>query len=245
MKDLSATVEKAEAKLKALEAGEIAAINEALKGEPRIRVSWQLQLAAECQVMTFRLPPAALCLGLLAAAWLTLQAAASGQPQQPQPLPVPSPAARALREVFDFVLGSWDLEPMPGAGLKGRFSFEMDLGGRAVLHRIQVTGRRPLVRTGARTNCCWSFRGVGLQLRALYLDNDGKVVRFDVGFAHDSGTITFSSEAVAGQPRQRFTYRPLARDRMEVASEASSADGRGPLAVTSMSTWRRTKRMEN
>jgi len=37
MKDLSATVEKAEAKLKALETAEIAAINEAVKAEPRIK----------------------------------------------------------------------------------------------------------------------------------------------------------------------------------------------------------------
>jgi len=165
--------------------------------------------------------------------------------QQQQPLPVPSPAARALREVFDFALGGWELEPMPRGGLKGRFSFEMDLGGRAVLHRIQVTGAPTPGADGRANELLLVVFAEGLQLRALYLDNDGKVVRFDVGFAHDSGTVTFSSEAVPGQPRQRFTYRPLARDRIEVTSEASGADGRGPLAATSRSTWRRTKGIEN
>jgi len=164
---------------------------------------------------------------------------------QPPPLPVPPPAARALREVFDFVLGGWELEPMPGGGLKGRFSFDMDLGGRAVLHRIQVMGAPTPGADGRANELLLVVFAEGLQLRALYLDNDGKVVRFDVGFAHESSTITFSSEAVPGQPRQRFTYRPLAKDRIEVTSEASSADGRGPLMVTSRSTWRRTKRIEN
>jgi hypothetical protein len=37
MKDLSAAVEKAEARLKAIEAGEIARVNEALRNEPRIK----------------------------------------------------------------------------------------------------------------------------------------------------------------------------------------------------------------
>jgi len=167
-----------------------------------------------------------------------LAQATAFMPQQPAPVP---PAARALREVFDFVLGSWDLEPMPGGGLRGRFSFDMDLGGRAVLHRIQVTGAPTPGADGRANELLLVAYAEDSQLRALYLDNDGKVVRFDVGFAHDTATITFSSEAVPGQPRQRFTYRPLAKDRVEVTSEASAADGRGPLAVTSRSTWSRTK----
>ena len=168
------------------------------------------------------------------------QAPAQGQPAAPQQQTV-SPAARALREVFDFVLGDWELEPTPGGGLKGRFSFEMDLGGRAVLHRIQVTGAPTPGADGRANELLLVVFAEGFQLRSLYLDNDGKVVRFDVGFAHDTATLSFTSELVSGQPRQRFTYRPLAADRVEVVSEASGADGRGPLAVTSRSTWKRTR----
>jgi hypothetical protein len=152
----------------------------------------------------------------------------------------PSPAARALREVFDFVLGSWELEPEGAGGIRGRFSFEMDLGGRAVLHRIQVMGApTPGADNRANELLIVVFAESG-QLRALYLDNDGKVVRFDVGYAHDTGTLTFASEMTPGEARQRFTYRPLGVDRLEVVSEASNADGRGPLIVTSKSTWRRS-----
>ena len=179
----------------------------------------------------------ALRLGLvLAAMWLGGQPDAGARQLPAAPV---SPAARALREVFDFVLGRWELEPASAAGLKGRFSFEMDVGGWAVLHRIEVMGAPTPGATGRANELLLVVFADSGQLRSLYLDNDGKVVRFDVGYAHDSGTLTFLSELVAGQPRQRLTYRPLARDRIEVTSEASNADGRGPLVVTSRSTWRR------
>jgi len=197
-------------------------------------------------VTAFRLPPSALRLALvLAAACLLLPGLAIGQQRTVPPPPgteqqqAPSPAARALREVFDFVLGNWDLEPASTGGLRGRFSFEPELDWRAVVHRIQVTGAATPGSDGRANELLLLVFGESGQLRSLYLDNDGKVVRFDVGFAHDTGTITFLSEPVAGQARQRFTYRPLSKDRLEVTSEASNADGSGPLQVTSRSTWRR------
>ena len=161
--------------------------------------------------------------------------------QQPAPAPPLAPEARALREIFDFALGNWELEPEAVRGLSGRFSFEIDLGGRAVLHRIVVSGAAAPGSSARANELLLVVFAEARQVKALYLDNDGKVTRFEVGFAHDSATIIFSSELVPGQQRQRLTYRPLGKDRMEVTSEASTIDGRGPLIVTSRSTWKRIK----
>ena len=43
-------------------------------------------------------------------------------------------------------------------------------------------------------------------------------------------------------PAHRDLPEFFAKHRVEVVSEASNADGRGPLLVTSRSTWRRTAR---
>ena len=170
-------------------------------------------------------------------AWL--MAATATVPQQREP--APSPGARALREVCDFLLGSWELEAGPAGSVRGSFSFEMDLAGHAALHRIQIGGAPVPGSDGRGNELLLVLYPEAGRIRALYLDNDGRVVRFEVGYAHDTATLTFTSEPAAGQPRQRLSYRPLGRDRVEVVSEASATDGRGPMAVTSRSTWRRTK----
>ncbi len=154
----------------------------------------------------------------LAAAFAFVAAIASAQAPAPAP---PQPAGvRALREMFDFLLGQWEGEASgsPGQGA-GTFTFETALDGNIVTRRSRTEFPASPDRAAFRHDDLVVIYAEGGQVRAEYADNEGHVIHYGVAFSHESATVTFLSPIAEGQPRYRLTYRPLGKDRVEVAFE--------------------------
>jgi len=154
----------------------------------------------------------------------------------------PSPGARALREMFDYLAGSWEGEGSgePGQGTGG-FVFEPSLDGNLISRRSHAeypaTKDRPAVNH-QDFMAIYPERG---QVRADYFDNEGHVIHYTVSFAPESATVTFISPIVEGQPRYRLIYRPLGKDRVEVAFEIAPPDKASAFATYVKGVSRRSK----
>jgi hypothetical protein len=150
--------------------------------------------------------------------------AASAQAVAP-PAAQPSPGARAMREMFDFLLGSWTGEGSgePGQG-SGGFVFEASLDGNLISRRSHAEYPASKDRPAVNHQDFMAVYPEGGQVRADYFDNEGHVIHYTVSFAHESATVTFLSPVVEGQPRYRLVYRPLSKDRVEVAFEIAPPD---------------------
>ncbi len=140
------------------------------------------------------------------------------QPQPPASQSSATPGARALHEMTDYLLGEWvgEASGEPGQGA-GSATFEASLDGNVVIRRSRTdfpaTGSNPAIH---HVDLLVIYAEGGL-VKADYFDNEGHVIHYEVAFAQESATLTFTSPIVEGQPRQRLTYRPLGKDRVEVS----------------------------
>jgi hypothetical protein len=162
--------------------------------------------------------------------------------QAVQPPARPSPGARALGEMFDYLLGSWEAEGggEPGQG-KGGFVFEASLDGNLVSRRSYADYPASQDRAASSHRDFMAVYAEGGQVRADYVDSEGHVIHFTVAFAHESGTVTFLSPIVTGQPRYRLVYRPLGKDRVEAAFEVAPRDKPDGFAAYVKGVSRRVK----
>ncbi len=55
--------------------------------------------------------------------------------------------------------------------------------------------------------------------RAIYFDNEGHVINYEIKFSDDFNTITFLSELIPGAPRFRLIYTKQKDDRIELDFE--------------------------
>jgi hypothetical protein len=135
------------------------------------------------------------------------------------------PGVRALREVFDFLLGSWEGEGSgePGQGT-GSFVFEASLDGNLISRRSHSEYPASKDRPAVSHQDFMAVYAEGGQVRADYFDNEGHVIHYTASYAHESATVTFLSPIIEGRPRYRLTYRPLSKDRVEVAFEIAPPD---------------------
>jgi hypothetical protein len=118
------------------------------------------------------------------------------------------------------LVGEWRGEgsARPGEG-RGTFSFRFDLGGSVLVRRDHAEypaagGRPAVVHDGLMV-----VYPQGSALAAVYFDNEGHVIRYDVSPAAPG--VVFLSEPVAGAPRYRLTYEPVARDEVMVTFEVA------------------------
>ena len=138
-----------------------------------------------------------------------------------------SPGAQGTAQAMDttwaawrLVLGDWTAEEgggAPGAASGGGESFRRALDGRILERRhwsaYPATASRP------------AFRNEGLMIvypergsyRAIAFDNEGHVIRY-AATAADSAVVLVS-DAVAGEPRFRLSYRPEPGGRIGIRFE--------------------------
>lgn len=118
-----------------------------------------------------------------------------------------------------FLVGEWTGvgNGQPGQG-GGRCSFQPDLQGRVLLRKsyaeYPATNDRPAFR---HDDLMIVYQEAGGHLRAEYFDNEGHVIHYAVRAADDSAE--FLSEAAAGAPRYRLTYRKAGPDELSLKFE--------------------------
>ena len=124
-------------------------------------------------------------------------------------------------EKLDFMIGSWD-SPMygePGGAVAGSstFSFLLD---RNILIRNSRAEFAP--EPGASKGLVHDDLLIiyqqpgGVDLSAIYFDNEGHVINYTVSFPEDGPGMIFDSPATAFSPRARLVYTTTSEGTLEV-----------------------------
>lgn len=138
-----------------------------------------------------------------------------------------TPAASNPWADWNFLLGEWNVGQgggVPGQATAGYFSLKPELDGQILLRKSHseyaAANGKPAV---VHDDLMIVYREGGLT-KALYSDNEGHVIHYNVSFSPDKKRITFLSEAAAGQPRFRLIYENLGQDTVNVVFEIAPPD---------------------
>jgi len=133
-----------------------------------------------------------------------------------------------------FLVGSWNSVPGPD-GVLGHTGFRLEVKGRVLVRDNRAdypaTGGKPAV---SHEDLMVIYAEGSGPLKAIYFDNEGHVIRYTAS-ALDAKSVTFLSDAAAGQPRFRLTYSATAPDRL--SGEFASAPPDAPARFKPMFTW--------
>ena len=109
---------------------------------------------------------------------------------------------------WKFLMGEWIGEGSgtPGQGAGG-FTFATDLQGKVLVRRnhadYAATADRPAY---SHEDLMIVYQEPSQPVRAVYFDNEGHVIHYEVTVAKEGNAVTFLSEASATAPRFRFSY---------------------------------------
>lgn len=113
------------------------------------------------------------------------------------------------------LIGEWKGENTgaPGQG-EGSFTFSLDLDGNVLVRKSSTSFPDTLDRP-AFTHIDWTFHYAEMDGKhAIYFDNEGHTIRYDVTENTVENSIILTSPVVTGAPRFRFTYIKKAKDSM-------------------------------
>jgi len=125
---------------------------------------------------------------------------------------------------WKFILGEWIGEETgtPGEGT-GEFSFLTEMQDSVLVRRSRTVfpaaGERPAFVHEDLMIVAREPEGT----KAVYWDNEGHVIRYDVEIAAD-GSIIFTSPIRAGAQRFRLSYRKLGDGRVGIRFEMTAPD---------------------
>jgi len=111
-----------------------------------------------------------------------------------------------------FLIGEWVADGPATAG-SGHFEFTRDLQGNVIVRRNHAESPAAGDRPVADHDDLMVIYREGGGTRAIYFDNEGHVIRYAVE-AGGPDAVTFVSEAAAGAPRYRLSYKKLPDGRM-------------------------------
>jgi len=108
---------------------------------------------------------------------------------------------------LSWLIGDWTASGTGGPGQgSGSFSFQPDLQGKILVRKsfaeYPATGNKPAYR---HDDLMVVYSEAG-SYKAIYFDNEEHTIRYSIGASTD-GAVTFLSDAAAGAPRFRLTYR--------------------------------------
>jgi hypothetical protein len=106
-----------------------------------------------------------------------------------------------------FLIGEWVADGPAAAG-SGHFEFTRDLQGNVIVRRNHAESPAAGDRPVANHDDLMVIYREGGGTRAIYFDNEGHVIRYTVE-AGGPDAVTFVSEAAAGTPRFRLSYKKL------------------------------------
>lgn len=111
-----------------------------------------------------------------------------------------------------FLMGDWVADGPAAAG-SGHFELTRDLQGNVVVRRNHSEAPAASDRPVANHDDLMVIYRESGGTRAIYFDNEGHVIRYTVE-AGGPDAVTFLSEAVAGAPRYRLSYKKLPDGRL-------------------------------
>ena len=108
-----------------------------------------------------------------------------------------------------FLQGTWDAkaEGNAGAAASGSYTFRMELGNHILArHSATADCKGPSTFDCEHGDLLYVFQdGPGAALKAIYFDNEGHVIHYDVT-TPSPATVEFLSEASRPGPQFRLTY---------------------------------------
>lgn len=128
----------------------------------------------------------------------------------------------AAWDVVRSLAGEWKGEGTgkPGEG-QGGFSFTPDLQDRIITRRNWAEYPATKDRGASRHEDLMILFRDADQVRAVYFDNEGHVIHYEVRAGAGGKAITFVSEPSTAAPRYRLTNELEAPDRMKIRFEVA------------------------
>ncbi len=126
------------------------------------------------------------------------------------PSPTPNAGALDVWEGWTFLLGDWagTGTGKPGEG-NGVFSFRPELDGRILVrkNRVEYPARDESGAGTVHEDLLIVYPAPGRPgFRAIYFDNEGHTIRYDVALSPTGPSVVFESEGATGEPRFRLSY---------------------------------------
>jgi hypothetical protein len=123
---------------------------------------------------------------------------------------------------LQYLVGDWTGEGGGGPGQgNGSFSFKPDLQGKILVRKnhseYPATKDRAAFVHDDLTIVYREAPEAGV--RAIYFDNEGHTIRYEVQAARDGSAVVFVSGVAPSAPRYRLTYTRVDQDRLKVKFE--------------------------
>ena len=135
---------------------------------------------------------------------------------------------------FQALLGDWAGEGRGGPGQgSGAFSFQPDLDGKVLIRKNHA--EYPAMKdhpAAVHDDLMIMYRDQpDAQPHAIYFDNEGHVIRYDVATPAPGGPIVFLSAPQKGAPQYRLTYTPVEGGRLKIKFEIAPPGERRQFAM--------------
>lgn len=116
-----------------------------------------------------------------------------------------------------FLIGEWVGEGggQPGQGT-GEFSFELQLDRRILVRKNYANYPASKDKPAYSHQDLMVVYPEGPGWRAVYFDNEGRVIHYAVEFPAEGGGVTFASEARDSAPRFVLTYKKRGPDQVAI-----------------------------
>jgi hypothetical protein len=124
-------------------------------------------------------------------------------------------------QAWEYLLGEWDGGNVgdPGEG-HGRFAFSFDLDRNILVRKSSTVYPDTPERPGfTHDDLIIVHVDNDAQMRAIYFDNEGHVIHYEVTVSSDRQTITLQSYPEPTIPQFRFTYIKTGKDTLDARFE--------------------------
>ncbi len=114
-------------------------------------------------------------------------------------------------EQLQFLIGNWSspVSGQPGEGIAGSSSFSYQLNGKIIMRnsRAEFAPAPGETQGLVHDDLLVIYQQPGeAQLRAIYFDNEGHIIHYQLSFPEQQPSVIFESEGAPNSPRARLVY---------------------------------------